>query len=163
CRTRGNRRFARRGPGLAQRARRRADGCKTIERPGATEISIAVLDPAEHDLVRPLLRELMLAEQRHYDQPQLTETEPEHDVATAPQFLPPPPEPAPLSPVPVVKPATPRRRMGILGIVVISALVGALAGTAAAILVAPRLIKVAPTSVGGGGIGPLAPITNNVT
>src|SRR5207245_10339655 len=28
---------------------------------------------------------------------------------------------------------------------------------------APRLIKVAPTGVVGGGIGPLAPITNNVT
>jgi ribosomal protein S18 acetylase RimI-like enzyme len=43
-----------------------------------------VLDPAEHDLVRPLLRELMLAEQRHYDHPQLTEKEIEHDVANAP-------------------------------------------------------------------------------
>jgi ribosomal protein S18 acetylase RimI-like enzyme len=31
-----------------------------------------------------LLRELMLAEQRHYDHPQLTETEIEHDVANAP-------------------------------------------------------------------------------
>jgi S1-C subfamily serine protease len=84
-------------------------------------------------------------------------------MASEPQFLQPPSEPAPLSPVPVVKPATPRRRMGILGIVVISALVGALAGTAATILVAPRLIKVTPTGVAGGGIGPLAPITNNVT
>jgi hypothetical protein len=43
-----------------------------------------VLDPVEHDLVRPLLRELMLAEQRHYDHPQLTEKEIEHDVANAP-------------------------------------------------------------------------------
>jgi len=43
-----------------------------------------VLDPAEHDLVRPLLRELMLAEQRHYDHPQLSEKEIEHDVANAP-------------------------------------------------------------------------------
>jgi ribosomal protein S18 acetylase RimI-like enzyme len=34
--------------------------------------------------VRPLLRELMLAEQRHYDHPQLTEKEIEHDVANAP-------------------------------------------------------------------------------
>jgi S1-C subfamily serine protease len=64
--------------------------------------------------------------------------------------------------MPVEKPAQPRRRMGILWIVVISALVGALAGTAATILVAPRVIKVAPTGVAG-GIGPLAPITNNVT
>jgi ribosomal protein S18 acetylase RimI-like enzyme len=31
-----------------------------------------------------LLRELMLAEQRHYDHPQLTEKEIEHDVANAP-------------------------------------------------------------------------------
>jgi ribosomal protein S18 acetylase RimI-like enzyme len=31
-----------------------------------------------------LLRELMLDEQRHYDHPQLTETEIEHDVANAP-------------------------------------------------------------------------------
>ena len=84
-------------------------------------------------------------------------------MASEPQFLPPPSDPAPLSPVPVDKPATPRRRMGMLGIVVISALVGALAGTAATILVAPRLIKVTPTTVGGGGIGPLAPVTNNVT
>ena len=43
-----------------------------------------MLDPAEHDLVRPLLRELMLVEQRHYDHPQLTEKEIEHDVANAP-------------------------------------------------------------------------------
>ena len=43
-----------------------------------------MLDPAEHDLVRPLLRELMLAEQRHYDHPQLSEKEIEHDVANAP-------------------------------------------------------------------------------
>src|SRR6202011_5321559 len=42
------------------------------------------LDPAEHDLVRPLLRELMLVEQRHYDHPQLSEKEIEHDVANAP-------------------------------------------------------------------------------
>ncbi|HVS07751.1 MAG TPA: GNAT family N-acetyltransferase [Candidatus Dormibacteraeota bacterium] len=43
-----------------------------------------MLDPAEHDLVRPLLRELMLGEQRHYEHPQLTEKEIEHDVANAP-------------------------------------------------------------------------------
>ena len=43
-----------------------------------------MLDPAEHELVRPLLRELMVAEQRHYDHPQLTEQEIEHDVANAP-------------------------------------------------------------------------------
>jgi len=85
-------------------------------------------------------------------------------MATEPQYLPPPPEPAPpLSSLPVEKPVRPRRRMGVLGIVLTSALVGALAGSAATILVAPRLIKVAPSGVGGGGIGPLAPITNNLT
>src|ERR1700730_12153443 len=82
-------------------------------------------------------------------------------MASEPQFVPPPPEPAPLSPLPVEKPAPPRRRIGILGIVVISALVGALAGSAATILVAPRLIKAAPSGVVTGG--PLAPITNNLT
>jgi S1-C subfamily serine protease len=82
-------------------------------------------------------------------------------MASEPQYLPPPPEPAPLSPVPVAKPVQPRRRIGILGIVVISALVGALAGTAATILVAPRFIKVAPSGVVTGG--PLTPITNNLT
>jgi S1-C subfamily serine protease len=66
-----------------------------------------------------------------------------------------------VSPLPVEKPVAPRRRIGILGIVVISALVGALAGSAATILVAPRLIKVAPSGVVSGG--PLAPITNNLT
>ena len=82
-------------------------------------------------------------------------------MASEPQYLPPPPEPAPLSPMPVEKPVAPRRRIGILGIIVISALVGALAGSAATILVAPRLIKVAPSGVVSGG--PLAPITNNLT
>jgi len=52
--------------------------------PSATEVSITVLDPADHHLVRPLLRELMLAEQPHYDHPQLTEQEIEHDVANTP-------------------------------------------------------------------------------
>ena len=82
-------------------------------------------------------------------------------MASEPQYLQPSPEPAPVSPLPVEKPVAPRRRIGILGIIVISALVGALAGSAATILVAPRLIKVAPSGVVGGG--PLAPITNNLT
>jgi S1-C subfamily serine protease len=82
-------------------------------------------------------------------------------MASEPQYLPPSPEPAPVSPLPVEKPVAPRRRIGILGIVVISALVGALAGSAATILVAPRFIKVAPSGVVSGG--PLAPITNNLT
>ena len=84
-------------------------------------------------------------------------------MASEPQFLPPASQPEPLSPLPVEKPVPPRRRTGIFAIVVISALVGALAGSAATILVAPRLIKVAPSGISGGGIGPLAPITNNLT
>jgi len=51
--------------------------------------------------------------------------------------------------------------MGILGIVVISALVGALAGSAAIILLAPRLLKVTPS--GNAVVAPLAPITNTLT
>jgi S1-C subfamily serine protease len=84
-------------------------------------------------------------------------------MASEPQYLPPPPEPAPLSPLPVEKPARPRRGLGIVGIVVLSALVGALVASAATILLVPRLIKIAPSGIGGGGIGPLAPITNNLT
>jgi ribosomal protein S18 acetylase RimI-like enzyme len=48
-------------------------------------VAIAVLDAADHHLVRPLLRELMLDEQRHYDHPQLTEDEIERDLARTPQ------------------------------------------------------------------------------
>ena len=81
-------------------------------------------------------------------------------MASEPQYLPPTPEPAPLSPLPVEKPVPPRRRMGVLAIVVISALVGALAGTAATILLAPRLIKVTPS---GNVVAPLTPITNTLT
>ncbi len=82
-------------------------------------------------------------------------------MASEPQYLPPPPEPAPLSPLPVEKPIPPRRRMGILGIVVTSALVGALAGSAVTILLAPHLIKVTPS--GNAVVAPLAPITNTLT
>jgi S1-C subfamily serine protease len=82
-------------------------------------------------------------------------------MASEPQYLPPPPEPAPLSPMPVEKPVAPRRRMGVLGIVVISALVGALVGSAATILLAPRLLKVTPS--GNAVVAPLAPITNTLT
>ncbi|TMC30841.1 MAG: PDZ domain-containing protein [Chloroflexi bacterium] len=83
-------------------------------------------------------------------------------MASEPQFLPPSsPEPAPLSPVPAEHPATPRRRMGTLAIVVISAVVGALVGAGATILLAPHLIKVTPT--GNTVVAPLAPINNNLT
>src|SRR6266550_4407974 len=80
-------------------------------------------------------------------------------MASEPQYLPPPTEPAPLPPAqPVPKP---RRRRGILGIVVLSAVVGALAGSIATIVVAPRLIKVTPT--GNSLVAPLAPISNTLT
>jgi S1-C subfamily serine protease len=82
-------------------------------------------------------------------------------MATEPQFLPPAPEPAPLSPVPVERPATPRRRMGTLAIIVISAVVGGLVGAGATILLAPHWIKVTPT--GNAVVAPLAPINNTLT
>lgn len=50
----------------------------------ATDITIDVLAPAEHHLIRPLLKELMLHEQPHYDHPQLTTEEIERDMATPP-------------------------------------------------------------------------------
>jgi S1-C subfamily serine protease len=82
-------------------------------------------------------------------------------MASEPQFIPPPStEPAPLSPVPAERPAKPRRRFGIIATVVLAALVGALAGSAATILLAPRLIKVTPS---GNVVAPLAPINNNLT
>jgi S1-C subfamily serine protease len=79
-------------------------------------------------------------------------------MASEPQYLPPPPEPAPLSPLPVEKPVRPRRRIGILGMVLASALIGGLVGSAATILLATRLIKVTPS-----GNTVLAPITNTLT
>src|SRR5438445_9711274 len=82
-------------------------------------------------------------------------------MASEPQFLPPPPEPAPLSPVPVEKPARPGRRTGIVAIVLASAIIGGLVGSAATILLAPRLIKVTPS--GTTVVAPLAPVTNNLT
>src|SRR5438874_3737043 len=83
-------------------------------------------------------------------------------MASEPQFLPPPsPEPAPLSPMPVERSVKPRRRMGTLAIVVISAVVGGLVGAAATILLAPHWIKVTPT--GNTVVAPLAPINNNLT
>ena len=82
-------------------------------------------------------------------------------MASEPQYLPPPTEPAPVSPSPVQPVPKPRRRRGILGIVAISAVVGALAGSVATIVVAPRLIKV--TSTGNALVAPLAPINNTLT
>ena len=82
-------------------------------------------------------------------------------MASEPQYLPPSPEPAPLSPLPVEKPVPSRRRMGVLGIVVTSAIVGGLMGSAGTILLAPRLIKVTPS--GNTVVAPLAPITNTLT
>src|SRR5438270_1055090 len=83
-------------------------------------------------------------------------------MASEPQFLPPPsPEPAPLSPMPVERSVTPRRRMGKPAIVVISAVVGGLVRDAPTILFAPHWIKVTPT--GNTVVAPLAPINNNLT
>ena len=82
-------------------------------------------------------------------------------MASEPQFLPSPPEPAPLSPVPVEKPAQPRRRGGFIAIVLMAAILGGLVGSAATILLATRLIKVTPS--GTAVVAPLAPITNNLT
>src|SRR5438105_14939636 len=83
-------------------------------------------------------------------------------MASEPQFLPPSsPEPAPLSPVPAEHPATPRRRMGTLAIVVISAVVGALVGAGATILLAPHLLKLTPS--GNTVVAALAPISHNRT
>jgi putative serine protease PepD len=82
-------------------------------------------------------------------------------MASEPQYFPPTPEPAPLSPVPVEKPAPPRRRGGIIAIVLAAAILGGLVGSAGTILLASRLIKVTPS--GTTVVAPLAPITNNLT
>ena len=82
-------------------------------------------------------------------------------MASEPQYFPPTPEPAPLSPVPAEKPAPPRRRGGIIAIVLAAAILGGLVGSAGTILLASRLIKVTPS--GTTVVAPLAPITNNLT
>ena len=82
-------------------------------------------------------------------------------MASEPQYLPPPSEAAPVSPSPVQPVPKRRRRLGILGIIVISAVVGALAGSVATIVMVPRLIKVTPT--GNTLVAPLAPINNTLT
>ena len=82
-------------------------------------------------------------------------------MASEPQYFPPTPEPAPASPVPVEKPARPRRRGGIIAIVLAAAILGGLVGSAGTILLATRLIKVTPS--GTAVVAPLAPITNNLT
>lgn len=95
-------------------------------------------------------------------------------MASEPQYLPPSnepeppsqpvsPVPAPISPLPKAPiPATSRpRRIGTIGTVLISALVGALVGSAVTIGLAPRLIKVTPS--GAAVVAPLAPINNTLT
>lgn len=49
------------------------------------DVEIAELKAAELPLVRPLLRELMLEEQRHFDHPQLSAEEIDRDIADAPR------------------------------------------------------------------------------
>ncbi len=58
-------------------------------------------------------------------------------------------------------PGARRRRMGIIGLIVLSALVGALVGSAVTILLAPHLLKVTPS--GNTVVAPLAPINNTLT
>src|SRR5438128_12353666 len=82
-------------------------------------------------------------------------------MASEPQYLPPPSEAAPVSPSPVQPVPKRRRRLGILGIIVISAVVGALAGSVATIVMVRRLIKVTPT--GNTLVAPLAPINHTWT
>ena len=79
-------------------------------------------------------------------------------MATDPQFLPPATEP----PAPAAPPQTRRagRGPGLLGIVLISALVGALVGSAATVVMAGRLVK---STSSGSVLAPLAPVTNNLT
>src|SRR6202022_489787 len=55
-----------------------------IERPASVDVTIEVLEPVDHDQIRPLLGELMLEEQPHYDHPQLTRDQVERDVARPP-------------------------------------------------------------------------------
>ena len=91
-------------------------------------------------------------------------------MASEPQYLPPSPEPEspspspvePVAPLPAPPPATarPRRRIGTVAIILLSALVGALVGSAVTILLAPHLLKVTPS---GNVVTPLAPITNTLT
>ena len=95
-------------------------------------------------------------------------------MASEPQYLPPShepeppaqpisPLPSPVSPMPAIQsPAAPRRRrMGTVGVVLVSAIVGALVGSAVTIGLAPRLIKVTPA--GNAVVAPLAPINNTLT
>lgn len=95
-------------------------------------------------------------------------------MASEPQYLPPSQEPippaqsvsplpAPISPLPPPQSqAAPRRRgIGTIGIVLLSALVGALVGSAATVGLAPHFIKVTPA--GTAVVAPLAPITNTLT
>ncbi|HVH65495.1 MAG TPA: trypsin-like peptidase domain-containing protein [Candidatus Acidoferrum sp.] len=91
-------------------------------------------------------------------------------MASEPQYLPPSPEPEspssspvePIAPLPSPPPATarPRRRFGTIAIILLSALVGALVGSAVTILLAPHLLKVTPS---GNVVTPLAPVTNTLT
>jgi len=80
-------------------------------------------------------------------------------MATDPKFLPQGSEPPSPAVTPEPRSAPPRRR-GILAIVLISALVGAIAGSFATIVMDNRLAKTTST---GNVLAPLAPVTNNLT
>ncbi|HEX3629821.1 MAG TPA: trypsin-like peptidase domain-containing protein [Candidatus Dormibacteraeota bacterium] len=90
-------------------------------------------------------------------------------MASEPQYLPPSPEPVSplppplpaLSPLPHPRDVRPRRGLGIIATILISAVVGAMVGVAALVLLAPRLIKVTPS--GNAVVAPLGAINNNLT
>src|SRR5437660_11850414 len=93
-------------------------------------------------------------------------------MATDPRFMPPSPElesepvlnpVPPLNPLPpAASPARPRRGAGVLAIAVLSAVVGAIAGSGATIFTAQQLSK-SSYNTGSSLVAPLATVTNNLT
>lgn len=93
-------------------------------------------------------------------------------MATEPRYMPPSPESEsepvlnpvpPLNPLPpAASPARPRRGAGVLAIAVLSAVVGAIAGSGATIFTAQQLSK-SSSNTGSSLVAPLAPVTNNLT
>lgn len=79
-------------------------------------------------------------------------------MATDPEFVAQRPEST--APAAAPEPRARSRGLGLVGIVIVSALVGAIAGSAATIAVASRLVKTTST---GSVLTPLAPVTNNLT
>ena len=71
------------------------------------------------------------------------------------------PVPPPVSPLPTPDQPRPRRRLGTVAVVVLSALIGALVGSGVTVLLAPRLIKVTPS--GNAVVTSLGQINNTLT